>query len=64
DDGTVIGDGCSIEHDTVIGPRCDLSSRVVVHSGTRIWPEVKVKEGEVVREHLLNRTYDLSTGGS
>jgi mannose-1-phosphate guanylyltransferase len=64
DDDTVIGDGCSIEHDTVIGPRCDLASRVVVHSGTRIWPEVKVGEGEVVREHLLNRAYDLRTGGS
>ncbi|MBS1194779.1 MAG: Nucleoside-diphosphate-sugar pyrophosphorylase family protein, partial [Methanomicrobia archaeon] len=38
--------------------------KVVVHSGTRIWPEVTVAQGTVVKEHLLNREYDLQYNGS
>jgi mannose-1-phosphate guanylyltransferase len=41
-----------------------LRDGVVVHSGTRIWPEVTVKEKTVVREHLLNPKFDTGIGGS
>jgi mannose-1-phosphate guanylyltransferase len=58
DNGATIGTGCSIENDTVIGPRAFLKDRTVVHSGTRIWPEVVVEEGQIVKEHMLNEAYD------
>jgi len=61
---TNIGDNCSIEHNTVIGPRCILQSHVTIHSGTRIWPEVIVQEGSVVKVHLLNPKYDSKFEGS
>ena len=49
---------------TVIGPRVHLADSVVVHSGTRIWPEVTVATGTVVKEHVLNSEYDLGYEGS
>ena len=61
---THIGADCSIENDTVIGPRVVLRDRVVVHSKTRLWPEVVVPEGTVVKEHVLNEKYDLRWEGS
>jgi len=61
---THIGAGCSIENDTVIGPRVVLRDGVVVHSKTRIWPEVVVAEGSVVKEHMLNEKFDLRCEGS
>jgi mannose-1-phosphate guanylyltransferase len=59
-----IGEHCSIENDTVIGPRVVLRDRVVVHSKTRLWPEVVVPDGTVVKEHVLNEKYDLRCEGS
>jgi mannose-1-phosphate guanylyltransferase len=64
DNDVTIGDHCSIEHDTVIGPRAILRAGVVVHSRTRLWPEVNVKEGEVVKEYVLNDTFDTRCDGS
>ncbi|MDO8841733.1 MAG: NDP-sugar synthase, partial [Methanocalculus sp.] len=64
DNDVTIGDHCSIEHDTVIGPRAILREGVVVHSRTRLWPEVNVKEGEVVKEYVLNDTFDTRCEGS
>jgi mannose-1-phosphate guanylyltransferase len=61
---THIGAGCSIENDTVIGPRVVLRDGVVVHSKTRIWPEVVVAEGSVVKEHMLNEKFDFRCEGS
>jgi mannose-1-phosphate guanylyltransferase len=64
DNDTVIGNGCNIEHDTVLGPGAVLKDRVIVHSGTRLWPEVVIPEGTVVKEHVLNDTYDTRIEGS
>ncbi len=64
DNGTRIGESCSIENDTVIGPRVEIRDRSVVHSKTRIWPDVVVPEGSVVREHILNEDYDIRIAGS
>jgi mannose-1-phosphate guanylyltransferase len=64
DNDTVMGEQCSIENDTIIGPRVVLRDGVVVHSGTRIWPEVTVEEKTVVREHVLNPKFDTGIGGS
>ncbi|MDD3406532.1 MAG: NDP-sugar synthase [Methanomicrobium sp.] len=55
---------CSIENDTVIGPRSTLKNRTVVHSGTRIWPEVITEEGQVVKEYVLNDNFETSHSGS
>jgi mannose-1-phosphate guanylyltransferase len=64
DNDTVMGEECSIENDTIIGPRVVLRDGVVVHSGTRIWPEVTIGEKTVVREHILNPKFDTGIGGS
>ncbi|WP_332448850.1 NDP-sugar synthase [Methanoculleus sp.] len=64
DNDTLIGNGCNVEHDTVIGPHAVLKGGVVVHSGTRLWPEVLIPEGTVVKEHVLNEDYDTRTEGS
>ena len=64
DVGTNIGDECSVEHNTVIGARSILQNDVTIHSGTRLWPEVIVKEGSVVKIHLLNRKFDSRFEGS
>jgi len=64
DNDTLIGDGCSVENDTVIGPRVRLRNGVVVHSGTRIWPECFIDENTVVKEHVLNEKYDIRWEGS
>jgi mannose-1-phosphate guanylyltransferase len=64
DNDTVIGDHCSLEHDTVIGPRVVIGNRAVIHSRTRIWPEVVVADNGVVTEHLLNEKYDSRCEGS
>jgi len=64
DNDTHVGDHCSIENDTVIGPRVVLRNTVIVHSKTRIWPEVVVPEGTVVKEHLLNEKFDARCEGS
>lgn len=61
---TTIGDNCSIEHNTVVGPRSVLRNRVTIHSGTRLWPEVIVPEGAVVKEHMLNDKFDTRYDGS
>jgi len=61
---THIGGDCSIENDTVIGPRVVLRDNVVVHSKTRIWPEVVILEGSIVKEHVLNEKFDLRCEGS
>ncbi|NLB00669.1 MAG: NDP-sugar synthase, partial [Methanomicrobiales archaeon] len=60
----LIGSGCNIEHDTVIGPHAVLKGGVVVHSGTRLWPEVIIPEGTIVKEHVLNEDFDTRTEGS
>jgi len=41
-----------------------LKGGVVVHSGTRLWPEVVIPEGTIVKEHVLNEDYDTRTEGS
>jgi mannose-1-phosphate guanylyltransferase len=64
DNDTVIGEDCSIENDTVLGPRIVMGDRVVIHSGTRIWPEVEIPTGTAVIEHLLNEDYDVNRQGS
>ncbi|MPL82609.1 Glucose-1-phosphate adenylyltransferase [bioreactor metagenome] len=64
DVSTNVGDNCSIEHNTVIGARSILQSDVTIHSGTRLWPEVIVQEGSVVKVHLLNPKFDSRFEGS
>jgi mannose-1-phosphate guanylyltransferase len=60
----IIGDNCSIGHNTVIGPRSILRDNVIIHSGTRLWPEVIVPEKTIVKEHILNEKFDIRCEGS
>jgi mannose-1-phosphate guanylyltransferase len=64
DNDTHIGEQCSIENDTVIGPRVVLRNHVVIHSKTRLWPEVVIPDGTIVKEHVLNEKFDLRYDGS
>jgi len=64
DNDTMIGDSCSIEHGSVIGPRSILRNRVTVHSNTRLWPDLVVQDGTIVTEHMLNESYDTRCEGS
>ena len=64
DNDTVIRECCSIENDTVIGPRSMLQRGVVIHSRTRLWPEVLIPEGTIVKEHVLNDQFDCRCEGS
>jgi mannose-1-phosphate guanylyltransferase len=64
DNDTMIGDGCSVEHGSVVGPRCVIRSRVTIHSKTRIWPDVVIGDGTMVTEHVLNDDYDTRCEGS
>lgn len=64
DNDTRIGKECSIENDTVIGPRVVLRDHVLIHAGIRLWPEVVVADGAVVKEHVLNEKFDTRYEGS
>ncbi|KQC03605.1 MAG: mannose-1-phosphate guanyltransferase [Methanoculleus sp. SDB] len=64
DNDAYIGNGCSVENDTVIGPRATLKARSIIHSGTRIWPEAVTDEGGIVKEHILNPAYESDHSGS
>ncbi|HJJ90330.1 MAG TPA: NDP-sugar synthase [Methanocorpusculum sp.] len=61
---TIIGDNCSIEYNTVIGPRSVIRNSATIHSGTRLWPEVIVPEKSIIREHILNEKFDTNYDGS
>lgn len=64
DDDVNIGTNCSLENNTVFGPRVILHNNVVVHSGTKIWPECTVPDNVILKEHLLNEKYDINCEGS
>ena len=64
DNDVVIGDACNIENETVIGPRTVIKNNVVIHAGTRVWPEVIIPDHAVVKEHLLNEEFETQCNGS
>ena len=64
DNNASIGERCNVENNTVIGPRVVLKSGSVVHSGTRIWPDVTVEENTIVSKYLLNDDFETSCEGS
>lgn len=64
DNDAILSDYCSLENDTVIGPRAVIKNSALIHAGTRLWPEVIIQEGEVVKEHVLNDAYEISYSGS
>jgi mannose-1-phosphate guanylyltransferase len=64
DNATVIEEDCCLENDTVIGPRVLIGKGSVIHSKTRIWPEVIIPPETVVTEHILNEAYELQCEGS
>ncbi|WP_373839442.1 sugar phosphate nucleotidyltransferase [Methanospirillum sp.] len=64
DNDAMIGDSCSIEHGSVIGPRTVIRNKVTIHSNTRIWPDMVIPDGTTVTEHMLNDTYDTRCEGS
>ncbi len=64
DNDTYIGDRCSIEQDSVIGPRVVIRSGSIIHTKTRIWPEVVIEENSIVKTHIMNPKYDTRIEGS
>ncbi|HJJ28675.1 MAG TPA: NDP-sugar synthase [Methanocorpusculum sp.] len=61
---THIGNNCSIEHNTVVGPRTVIRNGVTIHSGVRIWPDVIIEANEIVKDVVLNDKYDTKYEGS
>lgn len=53
DNGTVVGDNCSLENGTVIGPEVNIENDVTVHSNVRIWPKRSISTGTSVKEDML-----------
>jgi len=64
DNDTCIGDRCSIEHDSIIGPRVVIRNGCIIHTKTRIWPEVVIEENSIIKTHILNQKYDSRFEGS
>ncbi|CAD7775552.1 Bifunctional protein GlmU [Candidatus Methanoperedenaceae archaeon GB37] len=64
DNETRVEDDCILETDTVIGPRCRIERGSTISSGARIWPELTIKAGEVVRGRRVNESYKTEMEGS
>jgi mannose-1-phosphate guanylyltransferase len=64
DNSATLCDYCSVENDTVIGPRAVIKNSALIHAGTRLWPEVVIQDGEIVKEHVLNDAYEVHYSGS
>ncbi len=64
DNATKIKNSCILETGTVIGPRVIIEDRVTIHSDVKLWPEVIVKEGTMVKENIGNPKYGNETNGS
>lgn len=63
-DGTIVGDGCSLENGTVIGHQVNIGGNSIIHSGVKVWPEVVISKGTGVKENLINPKYDAASEGS
>jgi mannose-1-phosphate guanylyltransferase len=48
-----VGDNCSLENGTVIGPDVKIENDVTVHSNVRIWPKISISAGSKVKEDML-----------
>ena len=57
DNGTKVGNNCSLENGTVIGPAVLIEDDVTVHSDVRIWPEITIPAKTKVKEDILNESY-------
>jgi mannose-1-phosphate guanylyltransferase len=53
DNGTTVGDNCSLENGTVIGPEVKIENDVTVHSDVKIWPKISISTGNNVKEDML-----------
>lgn len=54
DNRTTVGNNCSLENGTVIGPDVIIGSGATVHSNVRIWPKQEIKEGLNVKEDIVS----------
>ncbi|MHC1576265.1 MAG: sugar phosphate nucleotidyltransferase [Methanosarcinaceae archaeon] len=54
DNGTVIGQDCSLENGTVIGPRVNIGTGTTIHSDVKIWPDVNIDPNSEIKDDVLN----------
>lgn len=64
DNDTVIGNKCTLENGTVIGPRAKVQDKVTIHSDVLLWPEVVIESGAEILKDVLNKAFETSTTGS
>ena len=57
DNGTKVGNNCSLENGTVIGPNVSIEDDVTVHSNVRVWPEILIPSESKVKEDIFNDAY-------
>ena len=63
DNGTVVGQNCSLENGTVIGPKVVIGDNATIHSDVKIWPETVIKTGLKVKADIIDPEYNSSNSG-
>ncbi|MGM0770749.1 MAG: sugar phosphate nucleotidyltransferase [Halobacteriota archaeon] len=58
DNNTEIGQNCSIENGTVIGPRVNINDDSTIHSDVKIWPEINIKPGSRIKETIIDPEFE------
>jgi len=53
----VVGQNCSLENGTVIGPRVHIGNNSTIHSNVKIWPDLTIKSASIIQENILNPDY-------
>ena len=54
DNSTKIGNNCTLETGTVLGPRAIIRDNATIHSNVSIWPELIIAEGTDVKQSQVN----------
>jgi len=48
----------------VIGHKVWIGKNSTIHSGVKVWPEVKINKNSSIKETLTNPDYDTANEGS
>ena len=63
-DETIVGEHCYLENGTVIGHKVVIGNYSTIHSGVKVWPEIKIDKNSSIKDTLVNSDYDTTYEGS
>ena len=63
-DETIVGDNCYLENGTLIGHKVTVGNKSIIHSGVKVWPEIKIDQNSSIKETLFNSDYDINCESS